>query len=187
MAVPTEDKRTLLLIVDMLSDYSFPDADQLLENAERPARHIRQARDAADTTGLLVVYANDIHGLWSCSREQVCERALNGRRPDLVKPLLPRPGDAFMHKGQHSAFYGTPLAHLLHQEQMEEVVLAGQVTEQCILYTALDAHVRHYAITVLRDAVIPLDPELGEAALKMMSRNMSARILTTRQWHNEIP
>ena len=187
MTVPAEDKRTLLLIVDMLSDYSFPDAEQLLENAERPARHIRQARDAADTAGVLVVYANDVHGLWSCSREQVCERALNGRRPDLVTPLLPRPGDAFMHKGQHSAFYGTPLAHLLHEEQIEEVVLAGQVTEQCILYTALDAHVRHYAITVLRDAVIALDRELGEAALRMMSRNMSARVLTTRQWHNEIP
>jgi Isochorismatase family len=133
MAVAAADKRSLLLIVDMLSDYSFPDAKQLLENAERPARHIRQARDAADTAGVRVVYANDFHGLWSCSREEVCERALNGRRPDLVTPLLPRPGDAFMHKGQHSAFYGTPLAHLLHEEQIEEVVLAGQVTEQCIL------------------------------------------------------
>ena len=104
-----------------------------------------------------VVYANDVHGLWSCSPEQVCERALNGLRPDLVRPLLPRPDDAFMHKGQHSAFYGTPLAHLLHEEQIEEVVLTGQVTEQCILYTALDAHVRHYDIAVLRDAVIALE------------------------------
>ena len=50
-----------------------------------------------------------------------------------------------------------------------------------------DAHVRHYAITVLGDAVIALDRELGEAALRMMSHNMSARILTTRQRHNEIP
>jgi hypothetical protein len=35
--------------------------------------------------------------------------------------------------------------------------------------------------------VIALDRELGEAALRMMRRNMSARVLTTRQWHNEIP
>ena len=65
-------------------------------------------------------------------------------------------------------------------------MLAGQVTEQCILYTALDAHVRHYAITVLGDAVIALDRELGDAALRMMSHNMSARVLTTRQWHSEL-
>lgn len=59
-------------------------------------------------------------------------------------------------------------------------MLAGQVTEQFIFYTALDAHVRHYAITVLRDVVIALDRELGEAALRMMSRNVTARVLTTR-------
>jgi hypothetical protein len=51
----------------------------------------------------------------------------------------------------------------------------------------LAAHVRHYAITVLGDAVIALDRELGEAALRMMSRNMSAPVLTTRQWNNKIP
>jgi hypothetical protein len=39
---------------------------------------------------------------------------------------------------------------------------------------------------VLGDAVIALDRELGDAALRMMSRNMGARVLTTRQWHNEI-
>ena len=53
-------------------------------------------------------------------------------------------------------------------------------------YTVLDAHVRHYGTTVLRDAVIPMDRELGEGALKMMSHNMGARILTPRQWRNEV-
>jgi nicotinamidase-related amidase len=103
-----------------------------------------------------------------------------------VSPLLPRPGDAFMQKGQHSAFYGTPFAHLLHEEQIDELVLTGQVTEQCVLYTALDAHVRHYAITVLEDAVVGLERDLADAALRMMKRNMGARVLTTRQWHGEI-
>ena len=136
---------------------------------------------------MLVAYANDIHEQWNCSTEQVCARALEGRRPDLVRPLLPRASDAFLHKGQHSAFYGTPLAHLLHEESIDEVVLAGQVTEQCILYTALDAHVRHYAITVLEDAVIPLDGELGRAALRMMERNMGADIVPTARFSRRLP
>jgi nicotinamidase-related amidase len=184
--MPGGDKRALLLIVDMLSDYGFPDAEQLLREAERPARHMRQARDAADEAGVMVAYANDLHGMWACSRDEICARALRGRRPDLVSPLLPRPDDAFMHKGQHSAFYGTPFAHLLHEEEIDELVLTGQVTEQCVLYTALDAHVRHYAITVLTDAVIPLERELGDAALRMMKRNMGARLLTTREWQSEL-
>jgi nicotinamidase-related amidase len=177
--------RPVLLVVDMLSDYAFPDAERLLASADLAVQGILRARDAADESDVLVAYANDLHDLWDCSPERVCARALQGRRPDLVRPLLPRAGDAFLHKGQHSAFYGTPLAHLLHEKEITEVVLCGQVTEQCVLYTALDAHVRHYDITVLDDAVIALDDELGAAALRMMERNMGARLLSTRQWAGE--
>ena len=34
--------------------------------------------------------------------------------------------------------------HLLNERDIEGVVLAGQVTEQCILYSALDAYVRGF-------------------------------------------
>lgn len=51
------------------------------------------------------------------------------------------------------------------------------MTEQCILYTALDAYVRHIPVAVPRDAVAHIDPDLGGAALKMMERNMSADLL----------
>jgi nicotinamidase-related amidase len=184
--VPTTPDRSILLIVDMVSDYDFPDADRLAQRAEPAVRRIREARDAADEAGLRVVYANDIHDQWSCSTDQLCAIAMEGSAPELVRPLLPRADDAFMHKGQHSAFYGTPLAHLLHEEEIEELVLTGQVTEQCVLYTALDAHVRHYAVTVLEDAVISLDEELGAPALRMMERNMGARVTTTERWRAEL-
>ena len=57
------------------------------------------------------------------------------------------------------------------------MILTGQVTEQCILYSALDAYVRHYEVAVVRDAVAHIDAELGGAALEMMDRNMRARIV----------
>jgi nicotinamidase-related amidase len=173
---------SLLLIVDMLTDYAFPDADQLLDGADAAVAAIRRAREVADEAGILASYANDIHDDWECSRDEICNRALSGARPDLIRPLLPRSGDAFMFKGQHSAFYGTPLAHLLHQEKITEIVLTGQVTEQCVLYTALDAHVRDYPVALLTDAVLSIDPELGDAAQRMMTGNLGARALATREW-----
>ena len=42
---------------------------------------------------------------------------------------------------------------------------------------ALDAYVRHYEVGVPRDAVPRIDDELGDAALKMMERNMGAEIV----------
>jgi nicotinamidase-related amidase len=52
------------------------------------------------------------------------------------------------------------------------------VTEQCILYSALDAYVRHFSVCVPTDAVASIDRGLGDAALQMMGRNMRAEIVT---------
>jgi nicotinamidase-related amidase len=59
---------------------------------------------------------------------------------------------------------------------VERLVLAGQVTEQCILYTALDAYIRGYDMVVPPDAVAHIDAELAQAALKMMESNMHAEL-----------
>jgi nicotinamidase-related amidase len=52
------------------------------------------------------------------------------------------------------------------------------VTEQCILYSALDAHVRHFDVAIPTDAVAAIYDDLGEAALKMMKRNLGAELTT---------
>jgi nicotinamidase-related amidase len=67
--------------------------------------------------------------------------------------------------------------YLLNRLKTRRIVLAGQVTEQCILYSALDGYLRHYDVIVPPDAVAHIDEELGAAALKMMQRNMSAELL----------
>ena len=79
-------------------------------------------------------------------------------------------------------FYATtPMAYLLSQLDVQDVVLCGQVTEQCILYSALDAHIRHLQVTVPRDAVACIHPHLESAALEMMERNMGARVATAKE------
>ncbi len=54
------------------------------------------------------------------------------------------------------------------------MVLSGQVTEQCILYSALDAYLRGYEVVVPPDAVAHIHSELADAALQMMETNMHA-------------
>jgi len=69
-----------------------------------------------------------------------------GERPELVEPIAPEEGTLFLEKVRHSAFYATPLAYLLGRLETKRLILTGQVTEQCILYTALDAYIRHFAV-----------------------------------------
>ena len=59
---------------------------------------------------------------------------------------------------------------------IDRVVLGGQVTEQCILYSALDAHIRHLDVSVPRDAVAHIFEDLADASLRMMERNMHADV-----------
>ncbi len=82
-----------------------------------------------------------------------------------------------MLKARHSIFYKTQLEYLLRQEEIERIVLTGQVTEQCILYSALDGYVRHFGVGVPRDAVAAIHEDLAEAALQMMARNMRADVM----------
>ncbi|HMJ02882.1 MAG TPA: isochorismatase family cysteine hydrolase, partial [Conexibacter sp.] len=157
-----------LLVVDMLNPYDHEDADALAESAVHAVEPLRallvRARDVgADTVDL--VYVNDNHGDFAATRHDLVERALAGRRPELVKPLIPDDDCAFLQKVRHSVFYGTALDHLLRQREVETVILTGQVTEQCILYSALDAYVRHYDVRVAHDAVASIDADLGTAAL----------------------
>jgi nicotinamidase-related amidase len=93
-----------------------------------------------------------------------------------VEPLLPPDSADFVMKARHTIFYMTPLEYLLGQKDIDRVILTGQVTEQCILYSALDAYVRHFEVVVPRDGVAHIHENLATAAVEMMERNMGAEI-----------
>lgn len=166
---------TTLLVIDMLNAYEHPDAEQLTAAVSEilaPLTDVvRRGRDREDVD---VVYVNDNFGAFTSDWDDIAARALGGARPDLVEPILPGPDCLRLTKVRHSAFYATPLDYLLQQLNPRRLVITGQVTEQCVLYTALDAYVRHYDVSVPPDAVAHIDATLGAAALEMMRRNMRA-------------
>ncbi len=49
------------------------------------------------------------------------------------------------------------------------------------LYSALDAHVREFAVTIARDACATIHPELADAALRLIEINMHARIAASAE------
>jgi nicotinamidase-related amidase len=173
--------RTALLVVDMINPYDHPDASVLIRSVEAMieplARLIAETRDREDVA---LIYVNDNYGDFTATREDLVHAAIDGARPDLVKPILPIEDCSFVSKVRHSAFYSTPLGYLLRRLDAQNLVITGQVTEQCILYSALDAYVRHFTVRVPPEAVAHIDPDLGSAALTMMQRNMQAELSDTR-------
>ena len=174
---------TALIVIDMLNRYEHEDAELLLESAREIVPVLAGLIESARQSEILTVYVNDNHGDWTAGRSQLSQWALGGADRSVVEPILPDEDMPFLVKARHSVFYETQLEYLLHDAHVDRVVLSGQVTEQCILYSALDAYVRHFDVVVARDAVAHIHKDLAEAALRMMSRNMRAEIVSSSEIH----
>jgi nicotinamidase-related amidase len=167
-----------LIVIDMINTYDHEDADLLLPSVTRAVPAVVRLLERARGLRAPVIYVNDNFGQWRSHHGEILRTALSGDHADLVEPLRPDDDSLFVVKARHSIFYETPLAYLLNQLDVRHVVLCGQVTEQCILYSALDAHIRRLDVSVPRDAVAHIHEDLADAALRMMERNMGAQIVT---------
>lgn len=168
--------RTALLVVDMLNDYDHPDGEPLRESAESVVPVIGRLIERAYEDDVLVVHVNDNHGRFDAGRQELVASARDGAGAALIDPIAPRSDAPFVTKARHSVFYGSPLEYLLESKGVGRLVLTGQVTEQCILYSALDAYIRHFQVVVPRDAVAHIVRDLADAALRMTESNMRAQV-----------
>ncbi len=70
-----------------------------------------------------------------------------------LKPgFTPQPGELFFQKNVNSAFIGTDLEQKLRQLGVEDLVLAGFVTDQCVSTTARMAANLGFRVQVVADA-----------------------------------
>jgi nicotinamidase-related amidase len=157
-----------LIIIDMLNTYEHEDGEALKESARRAVPAIAALLAKAREQDARIVYVNDNHGDWTAGRSELIERTRKAAGPQLVDDIAPSDDVPFLLKARHSIF---------NQHGIRRIVLTGQVTEQCILYSALDGYIRHFDVAVVPEAVAHIDARLADAALAMMERNMRAEVI----------
>jgi nicotinamidase-related amidase len=173
---------TALIVVDMLNAYEHDDADALKRSVRAVLPTIVDLVERADDhDDVDLVYVNDVYGHWNAGRAELVERVMASPARDLVEPVVPPEDAIFIVKARHSIFYQTPVEYMLRQEGVRKIILVGQVTEQCILYSALDAYIRQLEVAVPREAVAHIHEDLAEAALRMMAINMRADIVSASE------
>jgi len=168
--------KTALIVVDMVQTYDFSDGETLAGNVEKMIPSLKRLLDKAREADALIVYVNDSFGDWSTDREGLVAKARASDYPHLIDEVEPDDDVLFVLKARHSIFFQTPMDYILDENEIEHLVLAGQATEQCILYSALDAHIRHRPVSVPKDAVAHIHDDLAEASLRMMEINMDATV-----------
>lgn len=150
----------------MFDTFDHDDAEALLASFRARGAAIARAIETAREAGIPVIYVNDDRNRWDGDAPALAREAADGPGGDVIRELLPRPGDHVLLKHRYSAFDHTALELLLEATGTERVLLAGAATEGCVVQTALDAREHGLKATILADACATTDPELEETALR---------------------
>ena len=169
---------TALLIVDVLNDLEFPGGEKVLPWAQRMVERLAPLLERARKAGVPVVYANDNFGHWRSNFSDVYREATRegARGRDVAAALKPAETDLFILKPKHSAFFATSLVPLLEHLGTKNLILAGIATNLCVFFTAHDAHMHEYDITVLSDCCAAESDEDHNLALDQLERFLHVRV-----------
>jgi nicotinamidase-related amidase len=175
-SAPDKHKIALLLI-DVINDFDFPEADQLLRSARPMAKKLLRLKRRAQKAGVPVIYVNDNFGRWKSDFRHTVEHcARNGRGSELVKVLRPEQNDYFVLKPKHSGFFSTTLETLLRYLETQTLILTGIAGNFCVLFTANDAYMRDFNLFVPSDCTVSNTKHENESALRIMKKFLKADI-----------
>lgn len=102
---------------------------------------------------------------------------LYGKVADLYEKIKEESRVSFKEKTYYSAFVGTDLDSRLRERGIGTVVLAGVLTDVCILHTAISAYNLGYKVEVIEAAVAGLSDSKEAFALAHMTESLGATLL----------
>ena len=186
--MPTYDERTALVVVDVQNDFADPAGSLYVSGGEEVPSLADVEVTKAAAAGAVVFYTQDWHpastqhfqkdgGIWPVH----CVRGTWGAE---LHPALRVRGEVIRKGADGSDAYSgfsardpesgetasTGLDGLLHEREVERIVVCGLATDYCVVETVLDARMLGYPVEVLRRAIRAVDvhPGDGERATTRM-------------------
>jgi nicotinamidase-related amidase len=171
-----DKSETALLMIDVINDLDFPEANQLLRFARPMARKLLRLKERAKKSGIPVIYVNDNFGRWQSDFRRQVQHCLRGesRGHEIVSLLQPEEDDYFVLKPKHSGFFSTTLETLLRYLGSKKLILTGIAGNFCVLFTANDAYMRDYELMIPSDCTASNSAEENRKALDLMRKFLKA-------------
>lgn len=168
---------TALLLIDVINDLEFPEAEQMVGAAVEMAHNLLRLKKRAKKVGVPAIYVNDNFGKWQSDFRATIEHCLgkNVRGREIAEILHPAEDDYFVLKPKHSGFFSTTLETLLRYLGPHRLILTGIAGNFCVLFTANDAYMRDFELIVPRDCTVSNTPEENEGALQLMRKFLKAK------------
>jgi nicotinamidase-related amidase len=168
-----------LLIIDMLNDFVLKGAPLEVPETRKVVPNIKKEIEQARAEGNPVIYICDTHAPddKEFSKFGWPPHAVRGTKgAAVVEELKPQKGDVIIEKTAYSGFYKTDLDETLKRLGIDSLRLTGCVTHICVMFTASDAVLRDYKVTVVEDSVAGLAKEDHDAAIRIMKNVLGVKI-----------
>ncbi len=169
-----------LVIIDMLNDFISEQGSLCVgKSGQRIVPVIAAELERVRQGNLPVLYICDQHRPDDQEFVVWPPHCVTGSWGALVIPELEvRPGDHLIPKRRYSGFYGTGLDLILRELGISELILTGVCTNICVLYTAADARMRNFKVTVLKGGVATFDEEAHRFALREMEKTLGVMVVS---------
>ena len=174
-----------LIVIDVQNDYAGGNLPIEFPPVESSLANIGRAMDAARDAGIPVVVVQNV------LPEGAPFMAEGTPGADLHQVVGSRGWDHLVQKRLPSAFCGTDLKEWLEARGIDTIAIAGYMTHNCDLATALDALHAGFAVEFLSDATgaVPYANHSGAAGAEEIHRVVTvvlqarfAAVMDTREW-----
>ncbi|HEX2729855.1 MAG TPA: isochorismatase family cysteine hydrolase [Rubrobacteraceae bacterium] len=168
--------RSAIIVIDMLEDFVF--GGLRCERADGILEPLGRLLEGARSAGTPVIFSNDAHVPEIDHEFEVWGAHAVAGTPGaaVIAALAPEDEDYVVPKRRYSGFYGTDLALLLGELEVDTVVLTGLHTNICVRHTAADAFYRGYRVVVPADAVEAFTEEDQSSGLEYLKTVYGAEI-----------
>jgi nicotinamidase-related amidase len=166
--------KAALLLVDMQEFFLDPASPTFTCGGLAILPTVKRLLAAFRTAGRPVIYTRHVHspdrsdaGIMEWWWEGMC---LEGTPESQVHAeILPLPHEKVILKHRYSAFYNTDLETVLRVLKIEDLVIAGIMTNMCCESTARDAYYRDYRVFFPADGTGSINEEMHVASLLNLS------------------
>ena len=159
-----------LLLIDLQNDY-FPGGKFPLWNTDAVLTNIEQAIRAARMKGIPVIHiqhvANPKMGIAPFFNE--------GTEGAKIHPriLAAAPDAPIVVKEYADSFVGTKLEETLSGLGVDELLVCGMMTQNCVTHTAISKSAEKYKVSILADCCTTVNEMLHNIALHAVSTRVS--------------
>jgi len=161
-----EQSNKALIVIDLQNDY-FPDGKFPLWNTDEVISNIESVIQSANKKNIPVILVQHIAN----AEKGIAPFFNQGSDGVNIHPriLQAAPNAELVVKEFADSFEHTRLEEILNERNIDELLICGMMTQNCVTHTAISKKAERYKVSILADCCTSIDQMIHNIALNAVS------------------